>query len=130
MGRGFSSYCQKLNRFDMAKKTTKKEFVNPFSEAFIPIWELWKQYKKEQWSFIYKSSITEQSAMEDLIDLSKGVEATAILIVKQSMKKGWRGFFELKIVNNGQRDNYQQTNNPSETRQSINDYYNNSTRKW
>jgi hypothetical protein len=117
----------------MAVKKNDRVFVNPFSEAFTPIWELWKVYKKEQWSFTYKSVITEQAAMEDLVELSGGIESTAILIVKQSIKKGWRGFFKLKTENNntnGQRTNTQQTGNPAETRQSLNDYYNNGARKW
>jgi hypothetical protein len=113
----------------MAKKTAKREFTNPFTEAFIPIWELWKQYKAEEWQFKYKSLITEQMALNSLVELSGGHELTAIQIIKQSIAQRWKGFFALKTVNI-KADGQQQTTNNSQTRQSVNDFYANSGRKW
>jgi len=106
----------------MAKKTEKRAFTNPFSEAFAPIWELWKQYKSEEWQFTYKSSITEQMALNSLVDLSGGDETTATLIIKQSIAQRWKGFFALKTVkltSNGQ----QQASGASSTREQLNDLY-------
>lgn len=103
----------------MAKKTEKREFVNPFSEAFTPIWELWKKYKAEEWQFTYKSTITEQMALNNLAELSGGDESMAIRIVKQSMGNKWKGLFELKTVkltSNGQ----QQGNSSNSTREQLN----------
>lgn len=100
-----------------------KQFVNPFSEDFIPVWDLWKEYKKLEHRFQYKSSITEQAALARLVELSDGNEATAIAIVKQSIGNGWKGFFELKTVKINGNGN-QQANNHTAARQSLNDLYN------
>lgn len=107
-----------------AAKTEKtREFVNPFSEAFIPIWELWKTYKKEEFKFSYKSSITEQAAVAHLVELSGGNEQLAGRIIKQSMENGWKGLFELKtdFVNASQRQ--RADNNSQATRESVNNAY-------
>lgn len=100
-----------------------RKFVNPFSENFLPVWELWKEYKSEQWKFKYKSVITEQGAVSDLVKLSDGDEDTAIAIINQSINRGWKGFFKLKtlkVSDNGAK----QTNSNASTRQSLNDLYN------
>lgn len=85
----------------MAK--TKKDTVslrNPFTDAFLPRWEEWKAFKKEQFRFTYKP-IGEQSAIDELFEFSGGDENIAYLIIKQSKAKGWRGLFELKQQFNG-----------------------------
>lgn len=104
------------------KKKEKEErvFVNPFSNVFIPIWELWKQYKKEEHRFSYKSAITEQAAINNLSDLSKGDELMARQIIMQSISQGWKGFFDLKISINGK----QITSNSNAARQCVNDELN------
>lgn len=114
----------------MAKKTERRVLTNPFSEAFTPIWELWKQYKVEEWQFTYKSSITEQMALNSLVELSGGSEDTASQIIKQSIAQRWKGFFALKTVNiksNGQQNS---ANTTQQTRESVNNFYANSGRKW
>lgn len=122
----------------MPKKTTTQSHViaNPFSEAFLPDWELWKQYKAEQFQFKYKSAITEQMALNSLVSLSNGDEVTAVLIIKQSMSQGWKGFFELKKQFNGSATKQtvgagsQSPVNNTGVRQQINDLYSQSNRKW
>ncbi len=80
---------------------------------FIEEWKLWKEFKKQQFNFTYKP-IGEQGALKDLADLSCNNMDTAIRIIHQSIKKGWKGFFELQktitknIVNNRQIDYKQQ----------------------
>ena len=64
---------------------------NRFAEA----WKLWTNFKKEQFQFAYKP-IGEQGALKDLVDLSGGDMEKAIEIIHQSIKKGWKGFFDLK----------------------------------
>jgi len=82
---------------DTGKDKDKTKIVLPFSsEKFSTAWDLWKQYKKEQFRFNYKTAITEQTALKKLAQLSKGDEATALLILEQSVGNGWAGLFELK----------------------------------
>lgn len=73
----------------------------PFGENFLKFWLEWKNYKKVEHRFSYKSPQSEQSSIQDLVTKSGGVEEKAIAIIQQSMANGWKGFFELKISNNG-----------------------------
>lgn len=91
----------------MVKDTVMAEvkarvMVMPFeSEKFIETWKIWKDYKKEQFGFSYKSEITEQATLNNLVKLSEGKEAEAIQIILQSIANSWKGFFELKNDNHG-----------------------------
>ena len=67
-------------------------------DRFVEAWTLWTNFKKEQFQFSYKP-ISEQGALKDLTDLSEGNMEKAIEIIHQSIKKGWKGFFELKVQN-------------------------------
>lgn len=81
-----------------------KVMVMPFdSENFREIWQIWKDYKMQQFRFTYKSEITEQAALNSLVELSGGKEIEAIQIIKQSMANTWKGFFELKHTHNGKQ---------------------------
>ena len=64
-------------------------------EIFAEAWKLWTNFKREQFQFAYKQ-IGEQGALKDLVDLSGGDMEKAIEIIHQSIKKGWKGFFDLK----------------------------------
>ena len=89
---------------EIKEKKTKesKEVVFPFvSEKFLDKWNLWVEFKKEQFNFTYKSAISKQAALNELVKLSNGQEQIAIQIIDQSINKGWRGFFELKNEQNG-----------------------------
>lgn len=80
----------------------EKEIIYPFSsENFLIAWNAWKKYKKEEHRFNYKSQISEQGALTELDNLSGHIEDKAIEIIKQSIQKGWKGFFPLKVNNNG-----------------------------
>lgn len=69
----------------------------PFdSDTFKAEWERWKAYKKTQFRFNFKSSDSEQMALNDLEKISGGVEKTANAIILRSITKGWTGLFELK----------------------------------
>ena len=83
----------------------------PFGEKFKNHWQEWKNYKKMEHRFNYKSPQSEQSSLEDLVKKSKGLEENALAIIKQSMANGWKGFFELKIFENGKST----TNNKQST---------------
>lgn len=73
--------------------------IYPFDDEFKEYWDLWKQYKKEQFKFVYKSVISEQAALNKLVRLAKGDKQTAMQIIDESMANGWQGFFELKKQN-------------------------------
>lgn len=78
----------------------------PFlSENFNKYWDIWKDYKKKEHKFNFKSTGSEESALKELVNLSNGQEDIACKIIEQSMAKGWKGFFELKNENNEQRTN-------------------------
>jgi hypothetical protein len=81
----------------------KKQLINPFSDSFLQQWEIWKDYKREELGFTYKSVITEQAALNELVELSKGDEIVARKIIMQSISKKWKGLFILKNENNGTR---------------------------
>src|ERR1700743_617905 len=80
----------------MKKNKLERIFVNPFSEPFLSTWELWKEYKKEEWKFQYKSVLSEQAAINLLVRLSGGDEKMAAAIIRQSMENRWQGLFPYK----------------------------------
>lgn len=73
--------------------------IYPFDDEFKEYWGLWKQYKKEQFKFVYKSVISEQAALNKLVRLAKGDKQTAMQIIDESMSSGWQGLYELKKQN-------------------------------
>jgi uncharacterized protein YdaU (DUF1376 family) len=80
----------------------KQELTLPFdSENFVRHWDWWRQYKQEQFSFRYKSVVTEQTALNELVKLARGDEVLATEIIKQSIANGWKGFFPIKPEANG-----------------------------
>lgn len=69
---------------------------NPFSDNFLQVWTIWKDYKKKEHRFFFKSVHSEQEALNVLVKLSDGIEETAIDIIQQSIANGWKGLFALK----------------------------------
>lgn len=82
------------------EKKAPVALCNPFTDTFLPRWEDWKEFKKEQFRFTYKPK-GEQAAIDDLFELSAGNEEYAWAIIKQSKAKGWKGLFDLKKQFNG-----------------------------
>lgn len=78
---------------------------NPFSEQFLQTWILWKDYKKKEHRFLFKSIESEQAALNELVNLSEGNEKTAQLIIHQSLAHGWKGLFKLKNDETGNPKN-------------------------
>lgn len=83
------------------ERFTGKEVVNPFTDAFQEKWDIWLMYKKEVHNFRYKSAISEQAALNQLVDLSEGDEEHAARILNQSMANNWKGLFK---VHNPKKD--------------------------
>lgn len=81
-----------------------EEIINPFSDKFKDTWDLWKQFRKAEHGFQYKSIISEQMALKRLVEVSEGDEQKAIRIIEQSISRGWMDFYQLKqpsIKSNG-----------------------------
>lgn len=79
----------------------KNEIKLPFdSKKFRSLWDDWKEYKKDEFKFKYKSPKSEQAALTALNGLAKGSELTAIKIINKSLENGWKGFFELQNSKN------------------------------
>lgn len=77
-------------------RATKSEIIYPFSsDVFLDGWEIWKDYKKIEHRFNYKSQISEQAALNKLDTLSGHNETTALAIIKNAIANGWKGFFPL-----------------------------------
>lgn len=80
----------------VARKSTKKEeVVLPWS-GFGDAWSAWKEYRRAEHRFNYKSSNTEQIALKKLQELSNDNEDTAKKIIEQSIANGWKGLFALR----------------------------------
>jgi hypothetical protein len=87
-----------------APRSVSSEIINPFSDQFLTTaWETWKKFKKEQHRFTYKGLISEQAALNELVEMSLGDEVVAFEIIKQSIAKGWQGLFPIKKTFNGQQ---------------------------
>lgn len=77
------------------------EIVLPWkSEVFKAAWVNWKAYRKGEHSFNYKTPQSQQAALNDLANLSEGVECKAIELINHAMGKGWKGIYPIKHENN------------------------------
>ena len=73
------------------------KIVFPFpSVLFCTAWADWKEYKWEQHKFKYKSSKSEQAALNSLEKMADSIEGRAIEIINYSMGQGYQGLFAPK----------------------------------
>ena len=77
------------------RNEVKDVLVFPSFE-FQNIWEQWIQYKKDEHKDTYKSSKTEQIAINNLIKLCSGNLQVAEEIVNNSIANKYKGLFEIK----------------------------------
>jgi len=84
-----------------------KEIIElPFvSKEFEKIWFDWKDYKKKQFKFTYRTTQSELATLQELTKLSNGQEDIALKIIQQSMANGWKGLFNLKEDAKGTTNN-------------------------
>ena len=73
---------------------TKTEGVYPF-ELNLEAWNLWKEFRKEQFRTTYKK-LGEAAAISKLLRISKNNKENQAQIIQQSIENGWKGLFELK----------------------------------
>lgn len=71
------------------------KLTSPFTEGFDPTWEMWKEWRWETHHFKYANPISEQAALNELVDLSEGDEDHAKRIVNRSISRNWRGFYKI-----------------------------------
>lgn len=95
-----------INKELINYKTNKQEEIKfPFGdEDFLKMWKIWKDYKKKEFNFKYKSSASEQGALKQLAKTANNNKETAIKILEQSISNGWKGFFELKNQKNDKQN--------------------------
>ena len=77
------------------RNEVKDVLVFPSFE-FQNIWQEWIQYKKDEHKDTYKSSKTEQIAINNLIKLCSGNLQVAEEIVNNSIANKYKGLFEIK----------------------------------
>jgi hypothetical protein len=85
-------------------------------------WQLWKDFRKEEHSFSYKGTISEQMALKRLCEVSEGYEDKAVRIIEQSISRGWMDFYKLKQPsNNGTSKPKSDSAKPKQTTDNIQD---------
>jgi len=98
-----------------------KGLQSPFSEGFEPIWIMWKRFRWETHHFAYKNEISEQAALNELVDLSEGDEEHAKRIVNRSISRNWKGFY--KVHNPKKDQNGKSTTTKSTEKPTSDDLY-------
>ena len=73
---------------------TKTERDYPF-ELNLDAWNLWKEFRKEQFRTTYKP-LGEAAAISKLLRISNNNKENQAKIIQQSIENGWKGLFELK----------------------------------
>lgn len=101
-----------LNEEKSFKEEIKKNnkgncFVIPFEYiGFTDVWLKWKSYKLDELNQKYKTTATEQTAFNHLLELSNNNILRAEKIVNNAIANGWKGIHPLKEEKNqnDQRD--------------------------
>jgi hypothetical protein len=82
---------KKIKKENSVIKEKKETLVFPFeTENFKKWWQIWKDYKKEQHKFLYKSFASEQLALKKLGEMAKGFEQNGVAIIEQSIANGYK----------------------------------------
>lgn len=95
---GSSKRRTERNKERTIERTLKKEAREihfPF-EDFEEVWSEWKEYKRDEHNFRFKSERSEQTALKQLQTLAQNDRTNAVKIVGQSIANGWKGFFPLR----------------------------------
>ena len=75
-------------------QNTPIKVILPFEGSkFLEAWQMWRQYKKVEKGFMYKSSISEQAALLNLQKISNQNEQQAIEIIHNAIAQGWSGLY-------------------------------------
>ena len=75
-------------------QNTPIKVILPFEGGkFAEAWQMWKQYKKVEKGFKFKSSISEQASLLNLQKISNQNEQQAIEIIHNAIAQGWAGLY-------------------------------------
>ena len=96
VGTPYQQKRREERREEEESKEEKQVFLPFETDTFRAQWQLWKQYRKQQHRFSYKSPASEQAALTELGKMSGSQEKKAISILHHTMAHGWRGFVEPK----------------------------------
>lgn len=117
---GESSSIQKTNVLQKKDLIQIKELVF-ISDDWEDIWKGWMEYKKVEHGNKFKSAKTEQTAINNLVEISGGDLETAKKVITQSISNNYKGLFKLKTTNNATtKSNFDIYN---EKRNEIHDYF-------
>jgi len=87
------------------KKKIEVEVVKPYqTENFDLAWANWKEYKRLELGFNYKTIHSEQAALTQLGNKTTS-EQHAIESINNAMAKGWKGIYPEKHLTNGSKKN-------------------------
>lgn len=79
---------------DKREAKPKIEIVMPWeSDEFADAWREWKEYKRVEKRFTFKSPKTEQTALHKLHQDAEGNEHLAVFAIATSIANGWSGIF-------------------------------------
>lgn len=81
---------------ELVKKEPKPkiEIVMPWeSDEFADAWREWKEYKRVEKRFTFKSPKTEQTALHKIHQDAEGNEHLAVFAIATSIANGWSGIF-------------------------------------
>lgn len=87
---------EKRSSVEIVKKERAKkiEIVMPWpSDEFAQAWADWKEYKRAEKGFKFKSPKTEQTALHKLQNDAERNERLAIFAIATSISNGWSGIF-------------------------------------
>ena len=70
------------------------------SESFEMAWNEWREYKRIQFRFKYKTTKSEQLALHKLHNETNGDEQRAIEAIATAIASGWRGLFPRTATGN------------------------------
>lgn len=91
-----SPILEEDNRLKRIDKVKKRDVVFPWDdESFLECWNQWKDYKKIEHGFRFKSPASEQASLMKLSKMTQSSDEASKIIV-QSIENGWKGFFPLK----------------------------------
>jgi hypothetical protein len=89
---------------DFDSESIIDDIVFPFnSNEFNNSWNEWKEYKKTEHKFSYKSKLTELKTIESLFKDSNGSEKLAIEMINNAIAKNWKGIYKINNDNNGKQ---------------------------
>jgi uncharacterized protein YdaU (DUF1376 family) len=96
---------KKTQSFAKAKVEAKYDIEYANEIDIESIWNKWKEYKRKEFNFKYKSAVSEDAAKKELLTLCRGEPELAIKIIEQSIANGWKGLFKLKDDERNKKNN-------------------------